>query len=382
MKVLIVASVASMIDQFNMPNIRLLLEMGYEVDVVCNFKEGNTCDARRIRKLQKALDEMCVVWHQWDCPRNIDSIKKCCKAYKQLWKLTDRFSYEGMHCHSPVGGVLARLIAHRRKIPVAYTAHGFHFYWGAPLKNWLLYYPVEKLLSYWTDVLITVNQEDYQLARKKLNAKRVCHIPGVGIDVKKLAKHPSLSEEEKKIFRRHYHIPEDAILLLSVGELNKGKNHQMVISALAALKRQDIYYMICGQGVLKNYLRKYAERMDVSNRICMPGYQENMPWIYQNADIFVFPSMREGMPVALMEAMAAGLPCVASNIRGNRELVDEAMRFSLKKPAQLLKVLERLLQDELDRAKCGMQNKKKIRSYGQAAVSKKMRKIYRYLFTQ
>lgn len=417
-KVLMLASVASMIDQFNMPNIRLMLDMGYEVHVACNFREGNTCDGRRVGELQRTLRRMRVVWHQWDCPRGIGSIRKCTRAYWQLWKLTGRHHYEWLHCHSPIGGVLARLAAHRRGIRVAYTAHGFHFYQGAPLRNWLLYYPLEKLLAHWTDALITVNREDYRFAKKHLKAKRIYHIPGIGLGLDKFAAGKPPCGDEKNQFRRKYRIPEDALLLLSVGELNKGKNHRMVIDALAALRRQDVYYMICGQGALRRKLKQHAGSLGVSSRIRMLGYQEEMPWIYQNADIFVFPSMREGMPVALMEAMAAGLPCVVSDIRGNRELIcgageDDAgcgnepvrhcinnavirhygnngvlagkktlqirpggIRFPLGQPGQLQKALEILLEDGKLGQECGKYNQKKIRSYGQAAVQKRMQKIY------
>lgn len=412
-KALMLASVASMIDQFNMPNIRLMLEMGYEVHVACNFKEGNTCDSRRIRELQKTLARMHVAWYQWDCPRSIHSVTKCCKAYRQLCDLAGRHHYEWMHCHSPVGGALARLAAHQRNIRVVYTAHGFHFYKGAPLKNWLLYYPVEKLLAYWTDVLITINKEDYRFAKRNLKAGKVYYTPGIGIDTgqfqgrcaeaaQKADEAPAAwlnetNETEyagKKEFCKKYKIPEDAKILLSVGELNKGKNHRIVIEALAALPRQDVYYLICGQGALHEELKQYADSLGAGSRIRMPGYQENMPWIYRNADIFVFPSMREGMPVALMEAMAAGLPCVVSDIRGNRELINGAVkdstgfletppywkrggaRFLLGQPAQLREALEILLEDERLRRECGAHNQKKIRIYDRETVQSQMRKIY------
>ncbi len=377
-KVLMLASVASMIDQFNMPNIRLMLEMGYEVHILCNFLEGNTCDKRRIKKIQKILQDMQVVWHQWDCPRNAFSVPKCCAAYWQLWALTGKYQFAWIHCHSPVGGVLARIAAHHRKIKVVYTAHGFHFYRGAPLKNWLLYYPAEAWLAHWTDVLVTVNGEDWQFAKRHLKAGKIYRIPGVGIDVEKF----EIPEEGKKEFCIKYGIPENAQLLLSVGELNKGKNHRMVIRALSKIEKQEVHYLICGQGRGKKSLQRYAARMQVDDRLHMLGYQENMQQIYEYADVFVFPSRREGMPVALMEAMAAGLPCAVSDIRGNRELIDDArggIRFSPKKLQQLVDALDLLLGDDPFRRECKEYNKKKIRAYEQAAVDQKMQKIYSQL---
>lgn len=451
-KVLMVSSVASMIDQFNMSNIYLMLDMGYEVHVVCNFEKGNTCSAERLDRLKTTLAQMHVAWHQWDCPRGMRA-GDFIEAFWQLWDLTGRNRFEWMHCQSPVGGVLARAVACGRGIRVIYTAHGFHFYKGAPLKNWLLFYPVEKVLAHVTDVLITINKEDYLFASKKLNAGKVCYTPGVGIDTvrfrrqtgadgmqndgekPKHAVHKACSNRqrgaadgmqndseklkhavhrvcsnrqrgadggiqyinekqrlrgqenagdalqaaERKKFCRKYRMPADTVVLLSVGELNRGKNHRMVIEAMAETARTDIYYLICGQGGLRKELRRLADRLGVGERLRMPGYQVNMPWIYQNADIFVFPSIREGMPVALMEAMAAGLPCAVSDIRGSRELVtDEKMRFRLDRPDQLRSILEMLAASRRLRQKCGMENQTNVNDYDIRNVRKRMEKIYRY----
>lgn len=446
-KVLVVTSVASMVSQFLLPDIRLLQELGYEVHVMCNFQKGNTCDRMQLRKLEKELQEMHVTPHHWDCPRSAGRLLQCVHAFWRLWRLTGQQRFCMIHCHSPVGGVLARLAAHGRKIRVIYTAHGFHFYQGAPLKNWILYYPVEKLLSYWTDVLVTVNREDFQFAAGNLATGKICHIPGVGIDTSRFCQS---KEENKQVrngtesdwqrkeaqngvvsdrqrdeagFHRKYNIPPNAKVLLSVGELNRGKNHRVVIRALAELSGKDVYYLICGQGNLEKELRRYADRLGVAGRVRMPGYQQDMQRIYPYADIFVFPSMREGMPVALMEAMAAGLPCVVSDIRGNRELIanirdgrelkanirgsrelkanirdsrepaarlagsaaDEAcrrrgtdisLRFAPDDPKQLVRTLERLLADPQLRQVCGKRNQRKMPAYSREAVLRKMKQIY------
>lgn len=380
-KILMAASVASMIDQFNMPNIHLLLELGYEVHVACNFLEGNTCDEHRIQKLKRTLRELCVPYYQWDCPRNMLSVRKNTKAFRQLLKLTKRHRFAWIHCHSPMGGALARIVAHRRGIRVIYTAHGFHFYQGAPLKNWLLYYPAEKLLSYWTDVLITVNEEDYQFARKNLNARKIYRIPGVGIDLVPFQCQNDHAQGQGLQAGRRMKIPANAVCLLSVGELSRRKNHQIVLSAMAALKRKDVYYLICGQGKLKRELIRQAQMLGIADRVKILGYQEHMVDIYQYADIFVLPSIQEGMSVALMEAMAAGLPCIVSDIRGNRELIADTgntggIRFSPWKQKQLQAALGRMADHERLRHRYGISNQEKIRGYCLEAVQKRMRKIY------
>lgn len=378
-KILMVASVASMIDQFNMPNIRLLLHLGYEVHVMCNFQEGNTCDAGQVQSLVKTLHSWHVKCHAWDCPRDagIRSLGKCHKAYGQLDRLLGRLDVAWMHCQSPVGGALARLAAHRRKVRVIYTAHGLHFYQGAPLKNWMLYYPAEKLLAHWTDLLITINREDEALARKKLRAGKICRLPGVGIDISRFS-NETCGKRMHREFCEKYRIPERAVILLSVGELSRRKNHQTVLQALAGMHRQDVYYVICGQGSLRGELRRQAELLGVAAQVRMTGYQKDVQQLYRNADIFVFPSLQEGLPVALMEAMASGLVCAVSDIRGNRELMDEegGFLFPPNNFRMLQEGLEKLLAHPSAWHACGCHNQEKVKPYDQKQVMRRMERIY------
>ena len=406
-RVLMLASVASMIDQFNMPNIRLMQEAGYQVHVACNFEEGNTCDGRRIRELEDALHEMGVHRHQWDCPRKICPAGNWIRAYRQLWRLMGRYHFAWMHCHSPIGGALARAAAHRNGVPVIYTAHGFHFYRGAPVMNWLLYYPAEKLLSYWTDVLVTVNREDYRLARRRLKAGRVCRIPGIGIDTAKFRRpagkgRPAGTQPQSRQvepqpqdwqvepaglgaagreFRREYRIPENAVILLSVGELSRRKNHRAVIAARAEIDREDVYYLICGQGPLREELVRQARELGVAGRVILTGFRQDVVIMYHNADIFVFPSLQEGMPAALMEALAAGLPCVVSDIRGNRELVNErgGKKFRVGDAGQLRDGITYFLDRPEERVRCGQHNQKAAAVYDIEAVQCRMKRIYAYM---
>ncbi len=386
-KVLMAASVASMIDQFNMPNIRLLQDMGYEVHVACNLKEGNTCDEERLRTFRETLRRMRVVLHQWDCPRSVFAVRACAAAFRQMMVLTGKHQYAWIHCHSPIGGALVRVAAHCRGIRVIYTAHGFHFYQGAPLKNWLLYYPAEKLLARWTDVLVTVNREDHRLAKKKMHAGKVCYIPGVGIDTERFCG-TGCTKQERAAFCRRYRIPGNAVLLLSVGELSRRKNHQVVISALAGLSDKRIHYFICGQGKMKEFLYRKAKKSGVLEQVHLMGFQEDVTEFYQYADIFVFPSRREGLPVALMEAMASALPCVVSDIRGNRELIDGGKKghaksgrilFPFERADRLQEALERLISDEQLRKNLGHRNKEKVRELDVRTVTRRMEQIYNHM---
>ncbi len=316
-RVLIVANTAYMIRQFNMRNIELLQKMGYCVEIACNFIKGNPSSKEVMDEFIQQLKSMDVVCHQIPVLKSPIKIVENCKAFKILLKLMREKKYAFVHCQTPVGGVLARLAAHRTKTLSVYMVHGFHFYNGASLFTWLLYYPIEKFMSYMTDALIVINQEDYQLAKKRMKAKRLFYVPGVGIDVDSL----QIQGENTLITRGDIGVPEDTVVILSVGELNKNKNHEIVIKALAQLP--DVHYVIVGEGILKEHLLRMAQMYGVIERVHLLGFRKDAQEIYYLADIYCHPSFREGLSVAVMEAMAAGLPIVCSDIRGNRDLITD-----------------------------------------------------------
>ena len=373
-KVFIVASVPSMIGQFNMLNIQVLQEMGYQVEVGCNFLDKSIWREERIKEFEKELEEKKVKKYQIDFSRRIKRISENWKAYQQLKQVLLETKYEFIHCHTPIGGVLARVVGHKAGIKVIYTAHGFHFYKGAPIHNWLLYYPVEIFLSKWTNILITINQEDYQRA-KRFYAGNVEYVPGVGLDLDKINKVNVIKREKKK----ELGIPEDTIVLLSVGELNKNKNHLIIVKAVAKLRDKRIHYIICGQGKEKEYLQKESKKLGVERQIHLLGYREDVYKIYKMCDIYLHPSRREGLSVALMEAMAAGLPCIVSDIRGNRDLIDKekgGLYFKWNNSADALGKIQKLAKDKEKRKRMGIYNKRKIEQYSEKIVEKEIRRIY------
>lgn len=376
--ILILASVASMIDQFNMDNIKILLELGYRVEVACNFERGNTCSAERIDDLKRRLEEKGVKFYQVDFTRNVLNLIEDLKAYNQVKKIVKQNKYNLIHCHSPIGGVIGRIVAHEMKIKVIYTAHGFHFYKGSPLKNWCIYYPVEKICSYMTDVLITINREDFALAKRKMKAKSILYVPGVGVDTKRFD-----SGITCKNVRGELGIPEEATMLLSIGELNENKNHESVIRALANMERTetgDIYYVIVGKGNLQDKLRQIAVESCLEKNIILTGFRTDVIDFYHSADFFVFPSYREGLSVALMEAMASGLPVAASNIRGNCDLIDP-QGGNLFNPYDVSDIEKKLLKllnlPNIELKKMSEHNKEKIKKFSRDIVKKAMTEIYR-----
>ena len=328
-KALVVASVASMIQQFNMHNIQLLLDQGYIVDGVCNCKEGNTISDEKVKEMVRELAEKGVSVTHVPIPRKIYDIKGIFKSIKQIRKMCKKEKYALMHCQSPIGSVVARaaaIKARKNGMKVIYTAHGFHFYKGAPKKNWIIFYQIEKVFSYVTDVLITINKEDYTFAKKHMNAKQVEYLPGVGIDTEKFW----LENFDEETKRAELGITKNDLMILSVGELNKNKNQEVIIRAIAKLNDSRIHYFIAGRGDKEEYLRNLAKSLGVNLQLL--GYRTDIIELLNTADIFALPSLREGLSVALMEAMSAGLPCIVSRIRGNVDLIEEGKGGYLCEP--------------------------------------------------
>lgn len=349
-KALMYASVASMIQQFNMNNISLLQDLGYKVDVACNFEFGSTITDEKIEKLKEQLTKMDVNFYQIPIPRKITDIKNLRLSYKMTKDLMNEKKYDLIHCHSPIGGIICRLAnkhsKHYDSTRMIYTAHGFHFFKGNnPLKNFL-FRNIERYGAKYTDTLITINKEDYAAAKKFKLKKNgtVEYVPGVGIDIDKI----NAIQGNKEELCKELNIPSDSILLLSVGELNDNKNHKVVIECLPELQK-NVHYLICGVGPLKEQHEELAKKLDVSDRLHLLGYRNDVIRIMKSCDIFVFPSKREGLSVALMEAMACGLPCIASEIRGNVDLFNndkEEYLFNNKEKIYLEDILRKAIRNK------------------------------------
>ncbi len=370
-KVLIIASVASMIDQFNIPNIDLLQSMGYSVDVACNFREGNTCSENEIRLLLEKLCQRRVRCYQIDFARDVTELTRNIRALWQVEHLLKKNDYVFLHCHSPIGGVVGRVAGKLTGTKVIYTAHGFHFYKGAPAQNWLIYYPIEKLCSYCTDVLITINREDYKIAQKRLNAKKVEYLPGVGVDLVKFDKRTA----DREIVREKLGIPEGMIWILAVGELIERKNHETLIRAVSEIK--GVYLTIAGQGPLQEYLLSLIDVLGVSDRIRLLGFRTDVSELCAGADIFALPSFQEGLSVALMEAMSSAKPVICSLIRGNTDLIDPGKGGFLFDPKSVESVVSSVkMAMNADFEVMGAYNRRKIRQFDLQVVLEQEREIY------
>ncbi|EME3494071.1 glycosyltransferase family 4 protein [Enterococcus faecium] len=369
-KVLIVGAVGSMIANFNMENISLLKDEGYDVEVAANFGEIDPISKDKKNKMFTSFKENSIVFHQVDFQRGIGSPKRNIAVVLQLRKLISDKQYKFIHTNSPLASALVRVANIKHKTKIIYTAHGFQFFKGGRKRDWLLFYPVERLLASKTDVLITINNEDYERA-KKMGFKKVEKIPGVGVDIQKFKPKDNRTKSNGS----------DKLILLSVGELNNNKNHMTVIEAIKYLPdKENLEYWICGTGENESKYEDYIKENNLSNIVKLLGYRTDVSDVLEKSDIFVFPSFREGLSVSVMEAMAKGKPILASNIRGNIDLVDNnkgGILFNPKDSKNLTDIISTVLKSNHHLNDFGNYNYRKSMKYDISVVNMKMLKIYR-----
>ena len=298
-------------------------------------------------------------------------------AYQKLLNIIDRYHIEAVMCSTPIGGALARLAAKKKHIrPVLYEAHGFLFFKGAPLINRTVYKWEELILAHDTDTLITITDEDYRAAQKfhlrSGTAPYLVHGAGVNVgvqvDIDRVKKRESLG------------LPADAFVIVSAGELNKNKNTQVIVRALKDVPKA--HYVACGVGPEEKNLLALAKLLGVEDRFHLLGYRTDMPEILAAADVFTIMSFREGMPRALLEAMDMGLPCVGSNTRGIRDLIDNDGGFLCepKDADAFAKAFNLLRSDAALRERMGKHNKTKVQDYSAEVVRKELYDIYQAAF--
>jgi glycosyltransferase EpsD len=339
-KILFVSNTANF-SKFNLPYMQWFREKGWTVDYASQGEEEVPgCDHHFLIPMARS-------------PYSLKNIK----AYFVLRKVIEGNNYSIIHCHTPMGAFLSRLAAKKPRskgTKVIYTAHGFHFYRGAPLLNWLVYYPVEKLLARHTDCLITINEEDYQRALRKFKGPNICRINGVGIN---LDRFKPISEGAKSELRREFGYEDRDFVVVSVAELNKNKNHQMLVKILPSLLKEipNLKVIFAGKASSEGArIGALIKELDLADVVSIVGYHKEVQRLYHVSDVLVSASQREGLPINVVEAIACGLPIVCSKIRGHTDVVtdgENGFLFGLHSPMEMYEGLLRLYKDaELRRA--------------------------------
>ena len=369
MKILYVTTISLTVNSFFRPHIEMLVREGHRVDIACNYND---------LPLDNLYIDLDCVFYQIDFSRSPLS-KDNIRAYCQLKKIIENGDYDIVHCHTPNASVITRLVCRkfRKKngLKVFYTAHGFHFYKGAPKLNWMVYYPIEKFCSRFTDKLITINREDYELAKAKFKAREVHYVPGVGVDLSRFEN----VQVDGGAKRWEIGVPEDAFLLLSVGELNENKNHQVIINALSKLNNPNIHYAIAGVGDKKDRLLELAKKLGIAEKVHMLGYRKDIPELNHIADVFCFPSYREGLGLSAIEAMACGLSLLTSNVHGINDYSTEGVTGYKCAPTDVegfANGIAKLITDEEMRARMGQNNMQLVQKYHIDRVISSIKKVY------
>jgi glycosyltransferase involved in cell wall biosynthesis len=368
MKILYVTTVGATMTFFR-DFIRELTREGHSVDIATNDS---------VRKVPECYNEYGCRVFSLPCSRSPLN-KGNLEAIGQIRRLVEQEKYDIVHCHTPVAAACTRIACRKfRKawgLKVFYTAHGFHFYKGAPLKNWVIFYPVEKLCSYFTDKLITINHEDYDLAKRKMKAKEVRYVPGVGIDLSRFEN----VQVDRAAKRREIGVPEDAVLLMSVGELNENKNHQVIIRALAKLNDPSVHYAVAGQGSKRDALLELANALGVSDQVHLLGFRNDIPELNHAADAFCLPSHREGLGLSAIEAMACGLPIITSNVHGINDYSTDGVTGYKCAPTDVdgfSNAVGKLINDGHLRMKMGQDNRLLAKKYEVNAINPTLKNIY------
>lgn len=324
-KILYVSNTANF-SKFNKPFMRWCKNQGWQVDYCApNDEIIGDCDKHIILPI----------------PRSPFS-RGIFNCIKQLKKILNEEQYDIIHCHTPMGSVIARLAAKKlykeNKTKIIYTAHGFHFYKGAPLINWCLYYPIEKFLTKYTNVIITINKEDYQFALKKFSKNcEVLFMNGVGVN---LSKFSPITKEESSVLREKYGYSDSDFIITNVAELNKNKNQAFLINALPILKKEIPNLKVCFLGKeSKPYARILANKLNLNDTCSFLGYRQDADLFEKMSDICFSASIREGLPVNIIESMACGKVCICSNNRGHNSLItndETGLIFNLNNKQQMV----------------------------------------------
>lgn len=372
-KILYITNISYGVSSFSVAAVASAKTLDYRFFLAGNFSGASS------EKIKNDEEEFGVKIINIDLARSPYSPKNI-TAYKQIIDFIKKENIDYIHCNTPVGGLLGRLAGKKCKVKkVIYQAHGFHFYKGSPLKNWLIYYPIERWLAHYTDAIITINKEDYERAQrfKLRNNGKVYYVPGVGIDLSQY----ELPENTREIKRKELGLKETDVALISMGDLIERKNYPVAIEAIAKAGNPNLHYYICGKGPEEEKLKKMVENLGVKDQVHFLGYRTDIKELLKAADIFLFSSKQEGLARSLMEAMASGLPCIASRIRGNTDLLEGTQCGYLCDTAEeYSEAINALASSTECRQNMKDENLTRIKQFRKDIIIKKLKEIYKTEF--
>ena len=375
-KALLLAPMGSVHSRFNQPCINALLELGYHVTLMANFEEDDDMQ-KGITKFVDSCKEDGIEIISYPFARH--SLFRSLRLLPVIKKVLKQGKYDLIHAHTETGGFILRCVKNAvGNSKLVYTPHGMSFYKGSSLKSQLIYRPIEKWIAKKMHANIAMNGEELETF-KCWNAKTANFIHGVGIDRECILLRSQMNWTDRETMK----IPLDTFLIVSVGELNANKNHEVVIRALARLKEKNFMYMICGVGELKGYLHNLVDQLGLTDKVIFAGYRQDIPTLLKNADLFIFPSFHEGLPVSVMEAMTLGVPIICSEIRGNVDLVENDKNGYLCNPKDENGFFERvkeLMENAQKRQAFGNENVKRSALFDKEHVQAELMKIYTGLY--
>ena len=365
-KVLFTANLDSFFTKFLIPQLKYYKELGYEVHIASKNENIDIpyCDKKFNVSFSRSL--------------NIKQIKE---SYMKIKEILEQNEYEFVSCHTPFGAAIPRLAISgikNFKSKVIYTAHGFHFYKGAPLKNWLLYFPMERYLSKYTTSIITINKEDYKLSKKHM-ACNTFYVPGIGLENEKF--NFNLSSEEKKELYNELKLEKKDFIMIFPGELNNNKNQELLLNVLSLLLPDipNAKLLLPGNDLLNGSLQKKAKELGIEKSVRFLGFRNDIPKLLKISNLALSSSKREGLPVNIMEAMIVGIPVVATNCRGNADLIKDGVNGFLIKNFDALEFSKKIKKIYFDKSlskKLAENGKKKSNDYLIDNVLKQIIKIY------
>lgn len=354
-RILYVTTVSLTLNTFLIPHIRHLINHGFQVDIASNIDVP----------LDKTFEEMGVTHHRISFSRN-PIYPNNLKAYKEIKSLQRENSYDIVHVHTPVAAFVTRAALRSEKIKIIYTAHGFHFYKGAPMLNWMLYYPLEKIAAKWTDTLVTINDEDKERAKgfHLRNGGQVYKMPGVGIKEESY----EIENFNRNRYRKSLGLKKDDFAILVLAELNKNKNHMQIIKAIDELKEKcpRIKLICAGKGPKEKELKRVVKYMKLEKNVKFIGFRRDITQLLYCSDCVGLFSHREGLGKCLLEGMIAGKPIIATNTRGPKELIEDGANGFLVEVddyKHLAEYLEKIYGDQEMQNRFGEKSKEKVKEF-------------------